>query len=73
VTLHERDQYAMLQAEWSPAYGIAHCPVEDSPYRAASRNDPGTILRAGTPHELRVLVRDHYASRAPAATMKAAS
>jgi hypothetical protein len=73
VTLHERDQYAMLQADWSPAYDITHDPDAAEPYQAVPLSDPGTLLRAGSPRELRVMVRDHHASRAGAAARKAAS
>lgn len=73
MTLEERDQYAMLQADWSPAYDITHHPEEASPYRAVPRTGPGIVLRAGTPQELRVMVRDHHASRTGAAARKAAS
>jgi hypothetical protein len=71
VTLHERDQYAMLQADWSPAYDITH--HSDTAFQAVPCADPGTILRANTPQELREMVRSHHASRAWSATMKAAS
>lgn len=71
MTLEERDQYAMLQADWSPAYDISHDPGAAEPYQAVPRADPDTVLRAGAPQELRVMVRDHHASRARAATMKA--
>ena len=73
MTLHERDQYAMLRADWSPAYDITNHPGETSPFRAVARADPGTVLRAGSPQELRVMVRDHHASRARTAAMEAAS
>ena len=73
MTLHERDQYAILQADWSPAYAITHHPGEASPFRAVPRSGPGTVLQAGSPQELREMVRDHHASRARTATRKAAS
>ena len=73
MTLEERDQYAMLQADWSPAYDITCHPGEASPFRAVPRAAPGTVLRADTPQDLRVMVRDHHASRAGAAVRKAAS
>jgi hypothetical protein len=73
VTLEERDQYAMLQADWSPAYDITHHPDAAHPFQAIPRADPGTVLRAGTPRELRVMVRDHHASRARTATRKITS
>jgi hypothetical protein len=73
VTLEERDQYAMLQADWSPAYDITCHPGEASSYRAVPRAAPGTVLSAGSPQELREMVRDHHASRAGAAARQAAS
>jgi hypothetical protein len=73
MTLEESDQYAMLQADWSPAYGITHHPDQASPFRAVPRADPDAILRAGTPQELRVMVRDHHAARTRATTRKVAS
>ncbi|WP_300608545.1 hypothetical protein [Trebonia sp.] len=64
MTLEERDQYAMLQADWAPAYDISHHPEAPAPSRAVPFADPEAVLRAsGTPQELRVLVRDHHASR----------
>ncbi|HET6192109.1 MAG TPA: hypothetical protein VFE59_34515 [Trebonia sp.] len=73
MTLQERDQYAMLQADWSPAYDITCHPGEASPYRAVPHAAPDTVLRAGTPQELREMVRDHHASRAADAAREAAS
>jgi hypothetical protein len=73
VTLEERDQYAMLQADWSPAYHFTHDPDAAGPFQAIPRADPGTVLRAGSPQELRAMIRDHHASRAGAAARKAAS
>ncbi len=63
MTIAERDQFAMLQADWSPAYDITCQPDAPQPFQAIPRADPGTVLRAGTPHQLRVMVRDHHASR----------
>jgi hypothetical protein len=63
MTLEERDQFAMLQADWSPAYDITHDPDAPEPFQAISRADPDTVLRARTPAQLRVMVRDHHASR----------
>ena len=73
MTLEERDQYAMLQADWSPAYDITHHPDAATAFQAVPRADPGIILRADTPQELREMVRNHHASHAWSATMKAAS
>ena len=63
MTLHERDQFAMLQADWSAAYDITHHPDAPKPFQAIPRADPDTVLQARTPQELRVMVRDHHASR----------
>lgn len=63
MTIQERDQFAMLQADWSPAYDITCDPDAPEPFQAIPRADADTILQAGTPQELRVMVRNHHASR----------
>lgn len=70
MTVEERDQYAMLQADWSPAYDITHHPEAARPFQAVPRTGPGTVLRAATPHELRVMVRDHHATRTRTASSR---
>jgi hypothetical protein len=73
VTLEERDQYAMLQADWSPAYDITHHPDAAEPFQAVPRADHGIVLGADSPQGLREMVRGHHASRAGAVARKAAS
>ena len=73
MTLEEHDQYAMLQADWGTFYDITHHPDAAQPFHAAPRADPGTVLRAGTPRVLRMMVRHHHTSQTRAATRKIAS
>jgi hypothetical protein len=73
VTLEEHDQCAMLQDDWGTLYAVTHHPDAAQPFHAAPRADPGTVLRAGTPRVLRMMVRDDHTSRTRAATRKVAS
>ena len=43
MTLEERDQYAMLQADWSPAYDITHHPGAARPFQAIPRDGTAAI------------------------------
>jgi len=73
VSLEEHDQYAMLQDDWGTLYDITHHPDAAQPFHATPRADPHTVLRAGTPRVLRMMVRHHHTSRTRAATRTVAS
>ena len=49
MTVAERDQFAMLRADWSPAYDITCDPDVPKPFQAIPRAGPGVVLQAGTP------------------------
>ena len=40
MTIQERDQFATLQADWSPAYDITCDPNAPKPFQAIPRADP---------------------------------
>jgi hypothetical protein len=61
--LHEMDAFGMLRADWSSAYEITRRAGTAQPYRAVRRDDPGSVLNAKTPAELRGAIRADYARR----------
>lgn len=61
MTVGDADQYGMLQADWGDRYHICHQPHAAKPYQAFPRDDPGTVLEAATPRQLREMIRDHAA------------
>lgn len=58
----ETRAYADLRDDWGSAYEFSRWPGTSRPYRAERGDDP-TELSAGTPAELRGLVRDDHLRR----------
>ena len=61
MTVGDADRYGILQADWGDRYHISHQPHGATPYQAIPRDDPGTVLEAATPRQLRAMIRGHAA------------